>query len=257
MAGQRWSREEVLAAFNLYLTTPFGRLHARNPEIITLAAALGRTPGSVAMKCCHLASLDPALQKRGIKGLRGISAVDREVFNEFQTDPESIAFDSEVAASQLVDRELKMVPTIEWQNIDGKDRMAVVKTRVNQYLFRAMILSGYRESCAVCELRCPELLVAAHIVGWAIDAGCRMNPRNGLCLCAIHDRAFDKDLLDVEDDYTIKVTKKFRVPRSDKAASVMLYSFDGKKLMLPERWLPDPDLLRRRRELMTNATLTF
>ena len=44
MAGKLWTRDETLVAFNLYCRTPFGRLHARNQEIIELASALGRTP---------------------------------------------------------------------------------------------------------------------------------------------------------------------------------------------------------------------
>jgi len=69
MAGQAWTRAETLVAFNVYCRTPFGRLHARNPEIVEVAKALGRTPDSLAMKCCNLAAFDSALQERGIKGL--------------------------------------------------------------------------------------------------------------------------------------------------------------------------------------------
>ena len=55
-----WTRDELLVAFNLYCKTPFGRLHQRNPEIIRLASALGRTPSALAMKLVNFASLDPA-----------------------------------------------------------------------------------------------------------------------------------------------------------------------------------------------------
>ena len=43
MSGNRrnWSRDELLAAFNLYCRTPFGRLHRGNPDIIALAGRLG------------------------------------------------------------------------------------------------------------------------------------------------------------------------------------------------------------------------
>ena len=64
-----WTRDETLVAFNLYCRTPFGKLHARNPEIIEVAASLGRTPNALAMKCCNLAAFDEALQMREIKGL--------------------------------------------------------------------------------------------------------------------------------------------------------------------------------------------
>ena len=67
--GRPWSRDELVVAMNLYCKLPFGQLHERNPVIIKLAEQIGRTSGSVAMKLCNFASLDPVQQARGIKGL--------------------------------------------------------------------------------------------------------------------------------------------------------------------------------------------
>ena len=64
----------------LYCQLPYGRLHARTPEIIALAARLGRTPSSVAMKLVNFASLDPIQQQRGRVGLKGASAGDRAMW---------------------------------------------------------------------------------------------------------------------------------------------------------------------------------
>jgi len=72
-AGRRWTRDELLVSHNLYRKLPFGHLHARNPVILQVGAKLDRSPGSVAMKLCNLASLDPALRARGIRGLPGAS----------------------------------------------------------------------------------------------------------------------------------------------------------------------------------------
>ncbi len=52
-----WTRDQLLVAFRLYCRTPFGKLHQHNPEIIHLAAKLGRTPSAVGMKACNFASL--------------------------------------------------------------------------------------------------------------------------------------------------------------------------------------------------------
>ncbi|MDB5384736.1 MAG: endonuclease [Planctomycetaceae bacterium] len=65
MASRKWTRDELLLAMNLYCQLPFGKLHQHNPEIIQLAAALDRTPSSIAMKLVNLASLDPLHQQRG------------------------------------------------------------------------------------------------------------------------------------------------------------------------------------------------
>lgn len=55
-AGTGWTRGEQLIALRLYMRTPFGRLHAKNPEIISLAGHLGRTPGALAMKAGDVAT---------------------------------------------------------------------------------------------------------------------------------------------------------------------------------------------------------
>jgi hypothetical protein len=41
-----WTRDQQLVALRLYIRTPFGRLNGRNPEIISLARRIGRTPGA-------------------------------------------------------------------------------------------------------------------------------------------------------------------------------------------------------------------
>ena len=73
----------MIAALMLYRKLAFGQLHGRNPDVIRLAEKLDRTPGSVAMKLCNFASLDPKLMKRGVKGLQGASERDREIWGEF------------------------------------------------------------------------------------------------------------------------------------------------------------------------------
>lgn len=248
---KNWTRVETLAAFNLYSRTPFGRLHARNPEIIALASHLGRTPGAVAMKCCNLAALDPALQARGIKGLRGISDLDRSLWTEFHAQPEDVGYESEVSYSKVMDQEPRMAPADDpILIVAGTDRQAVRRVRVTQHLFREMVLSGYGAQCAVCTLPLRELLVASHIVGWAVDESNRMNPRNGICLCSIHDRAFDTGILDVDEHFAIHITERCQVDRAHRAAKDMLYRHEGAVLNLPERWQPDPALLARRRTLL-------
>ena len=134
--------------------------------------------------------------------------------------------------------------------IAGTDREAIRRVRITQHLFRQMVLSGYKEQCAVCTLPARELLVASHIVGWAVDERNRMNPRNGICLCSLHDRAFDTGLMDVDEEYRIHVTPRCMIDQNHPVAREMLYGFEGASLTLPERWLPDPSLLARRRELL-------
>lgn len=67
-SARKWTRDELFVALNLYRKLSFGQLHARNPVIIELAAKMDRSANSVAMKLCNLASLDPLLRARGVRG---------------------------------------------------------------------------------------------------------------------------------------------------------------------------------------------
>jgi hypothetical protein len=67
MPNKKWDRDELLIVLNIYHKLRFGQFDQRQPVIIDLARQMGRTASSVAMKLSNLASLDPALQLRGIK----------------------------------------------------------------------------------------------------------------------------------------------------------------------------------------------
>ena len=234
MAGKLWTRDETLVAFNLYCRTPFGRLWDGNPEIVEVAAKLGRTPGSVGMKCCNLASLDPSHQKRGVGGLKNVSRLDREIFADFLADPESIALAAEEAYARVMSIDLRQSPTVEWEDVQGLDRQAITKVRVNQHFFRSLILASYRSQCAVCELPIPELLVASHIVPWSVNPALRMNPTNGICLCSLHDRAFDTGILSITPQYTVTIRDDIlALTQPESVAMVCRYA--QRALRLPER----------------------
>jgi putative restriction endonuclease len=256
MAGRPWTRSETLIAFNLYCRTPFGRLHARNPEIVATAQAIDRTPSSLAMKCCNLAAFDPALKARGVRGLAKASRLDSEIWRQFEEDPEAIGFESEQAVAAGTGMRLEAIGVdadadgVRWEDIAGLDRDAITKVRVNQSLFRSMILAGYGNACSVCALPIARLLVASHIVPWSIDRGLRMNPRNGICLCALHDRAFDCGFLTIAIDYKICIHCDACKYADNSAVVASLLSFDGRSMNLPERWHPDPQLLQRHQALV-------
>ena len=245
MTRRGWTREETLVALNLYCRTPFGRLHGRNPEIIEVAAELGRTPSALAMKCCNLAAFDEALQNRGIRGLDKGSQLDAQIWHEFESDPESVSFEAEELFAALLHRELRAEPVVAWEDVQGLEREAVTKVRVNQHFFRSLILAGYRARCAVCELPLRPLLVASHIVPWSVDRTLRMNPHNGICLCTLHDAAYDKGLLLIAADYEISLAPQVHEHISVACIVDNFQQFEGRKLVLPDRWLPDPALLAR------------
>ena len=55
------------------------------------------------------------------------------------------------------------------------------------------------------------LLNASHIIPWSVDKMRRADPRNGLSLCVLHDRAFDRGLIAVDEDFRIILSEKVRI----------------------------------------------
>jgi putative restriction endonuclease len=112
----------------------------------------------------------------------------------------------------------------------GIEKQRLVKTRVNQYRFRKLVLSNYTETCCITGIRQPDLLIASHITSWSKYENNRLNPMNGLCLNALHDRAFDKGLITVmADNYTIKVSTKLRSKDRDSISEDYFLKYDGKQ----------------------------
>ena len=135
---------------------PFGRLHGRNPEIIHLAARIGRTPGALAMKACNFASLDPAFRRTNRTGLTGASESDRALWAEFSADAERVAAEAEDVFAQL-DPARAARDEAEVQVPEGEtDVLRLVRARRVQGFFRAAVLTSYDCRCAISGLALPR-----------------------------------------------------------------------------------------------------
>ena len=140
---RNWTRQELIIAFNLYCKLSFGQYHQSNKEIIELSKILHRTPSSVSLKLCNFARFDPALRKRGLKGMMHGSKLDEVVWNEFNNNWDELAYQSEVALAELKGQAKGNLMSHIEELPEGKERAAVVKARVNQSFFRKMILVSY------------------------------------------------------------------------------------------------------------------
>jgi hypothetical protein len=235
---RNWSDEEVREALALYLRTPFGRIHSRNPDILALANRLGRTPGAVALKLTNLAALDDSLPR---KGMANASATDRRVWAEFLNDPAPVeqAYDRQTSrAGRLL--ELAEDPAA-FTHV-GQTLPAQGTRRVGQGLFRDMILANYGFRCALTGVDDTRLLTASHIVPWSSSPEHRVQPTNGICLNALHDRAFDRHLIAFDTDLRLLVS-----PRLSPATRARLTDGTSAGLVLPDRFLPDPGLIATHR----------
>lgn len=247
-----WTREEHVIAFNLYSQIPFGTIHVRNPKIQELARILRRSVGAVSRKLANFSRLDPYQKQRGIKGLEHGSKGEEEVWNEFVAKPDALAFESQRLLADRLGVSVEQFAEIQTDDLpsSGKEREAVVRVRVNQSFFRRRVLSAYGFKCCVTGLTARSLLIASHVIPWAEDSENRLNPRNGLCLNALHDRAFDRHLMWIEAGFVIRMSPKLRERGKDSKSSVeWLMSFDGKPLLLPKNFQPEPTFLARHAEL--------
>lgn len=184
-ATRRWTREELLLAFTLYSQIPFGKLHSKNPEIIHYAKQIGRTPSALAMKLVNLASLDPFITESGRSGLKGASNADRELWQEMRQDPEAFNQHCHQATAHLAGLNTTAADT-DIKDFTGNERLAMVRTRIDQNLFRKNVLAVYEYRCCLTGLEEPALLIASHIRPWKDAVEHRLNPNNGLCLSNLH-----------------------------------------------------------------------
>jgi putative restriction endonuclease len=250
MSRKNWSREELILAFNLYCKTPFGRIHLHNPDIIALAKILGRTPSAVSWKLANFARLDPSLKKRAVLGASHGGKGDLEIWDEFSQDWESLSFESERLLAEMTGKSIEQIANIDENELprQGKEKEALVRIRVNQNFFRAAVLAAYNFRCCITEISIPELLNASHIIPWSVSNENRVNPRNGLCLNAIHDRAFDRGLLTILPDYTIKISSVLKKLSKNIAVKDFLLRYDGLTIKRPKRFLPDTLFLKYHNE---------
>lgn len=248
-----WTRRQLLVALDLYCRMPFGRMHSGNPEIIEWAARLGRTPSALAMKLTNFASLDPAITSTGRKGLIRVSAADTAIWEQMQADWERFAVEAEEAkgeigvTTRLEGESAELGASDEFEDYTGKDKEAQAKIRIGQVFFRRAVLSAYGYRCCITGLSVPALLVASHIVPWRADPSNRLNPRNGLCLSALHDRSFDAGIITIAEDMTIKVSRRHAV-EADHFFDLALLAYEGRSISLPEKFSPGVEFLDYHRQ---------
>lgn len=238
--GQRlWTREELIITLNLYYKTSFGRLHKGNPDVINLSKLIGRTPSSVAYKLVNLASLDPSLKKRGIKGASNASKLDKVIWNEFYGNWENALYESEKLKVEFENKVvLENIKDKKNKTKKGAEKKVLTKQRLNQSLFRNMILASYNETCCITGIKVKELLIAGHIKPWSLDKDNRLNPRNGIAINSLHDKAFEVGLISIDTNFRIKIAKEL-LNSKDSKIEYYFKKYHDKEMILPTKFLPD------------------
>ncbi|MGD1084469.1 MAG: HNH endonuclease [Verrucomicrobiota bacterium] len=252
----RWTREQSLIALNLYCKVLFGKMHKGNPILMEVAAKMGRTPSSLAMKLCNFASLDPVQQARGIRGLRGASRYDAEIWNEFHAQFATLGPISEELMHDLVSKDNeKELDFLQRDRIritppDGPTEIvSTVRARRGQQFFRQAILNAYDVRCCISGINVPRMLVASHIKPWRDFPRERLDPSNGLCLSSLHDAAFDSGLITLDENLTVVLSKRLKSHFPQFTLEQNFVPFEGKRIELPQKLAePNPEFLCYHRE---------
>ncbi|NVM20280.1 MAG: HNH endonuclease [Desulfobacterales bacterium] len=118
-------------------------------------------------------------------------------------------------------------------------------TRKRSPLFRETVLRSYEYRCAVCgfNVRVGDSLVAleaAHIK-W-FQAGGPDNGVNGVALCTMHHKLFDRGAFSLDESMHIQVSERAHGSNGFKE---WLMDFHGKKIHLPQRpsYYPKPQFV--------------
>ncbi|MBW7922416.1 MAG: HNH endonuclease [Rubellimicrobium sp.] len=174
--------------------------------------------------------------------MSNVSALDRETWNKFfnridyylsaPSDPNDQCNGFEESAPCY---------SAAASSTDDTERLTEVKARRGQDRFRSAVLASYNYSCAITGISDTRLLVASHIAPWATNVGRRLDPRNGICLSALLDKAFDTGVISFSNDFNIL----FSPTATNDTISIL--SKTGLTFSKPTRFLPDQRLLEEHR----------
>lgn len=90
----------------------------------------------------------------------------------------------------------------------GKEKEVIIKTRVNQSIYREMLLNKYKK-CCLCGMGDSRMLIASHIKPWSkSSANEKVDIYNGLLLCPNHDKAFDNGLITFDSNGSIIISEQ-------------------------------------------------
>ena len=179
--------------------------------------------------------------------MQGGTKIVQPIWDEFYENQEELIYKSEeiLARRENISIENKFKDVLsDIDKIEGKDQLREVKVRVNQSVFRQIVLSNYQFKCAISNIDIPELLVASHIIPWSENEKERLNPENGLCFSSLYDKAFDKGLIAINEQHQILISKKLKTHCEKDFYKTYFSIIESKKINPPERYLPHKEFIQ-------------
>lgn len=115
-----------------------------------------------------------------------------------------------------------------------------VKQRLHQASFREAVIAAYRGRCALSGLREPVLLDAAHIIEDKNEPLGQPVVQNGIPLAKTHHAAFDAQLIGIDPDFNIHVSRRI-LDQKDGPTLEALKRIHSNRIYLPSRGKDHPD----------------
>jgi putative restriction endonuclease len=170
----------------------------------------------------------------------GMNKINKIDFEELLKISESnVEFDKEP------DAEAEATKDIQSGNYEVDDKEGKTKIRAKQQAFSNKVKTNYNNQCAICSIKTKEFLIGSHIIPWSKRKDIRIKPSNGICLCSLHDKAFDKGFISLTNDLKIIITE---IKLDDVQLMNELKKINGKKIFKPKIHAPEKEFLEYHRE---------
>ncbi|WP_123054482.1 HNH endonuclease signature motif containing protein [Clostridium sp. JN-1] len=223
----KFTEEEKLRVMKAYLVD--GLSHRKIQSQILGLPAPDNGGGYVAMDILHYFNIKG--DKKGILATKDIDSLIKNATGDYCMTLKKMKayFEEESKAKNII-------KGLNTDNIDNTEIEVLTKQRVGQDELREYILNIYGHKCSLCDIDKDDLLICSHIIPWKIDERNRWNPRNAICLCAQHDKLFDKGYFFLDEDYNIK----FGVKADYKIMNLL----KGARFREPLENSPDKELLK-------------
>ena len=130
------------------------------------------------------------------------------------------------------------------EHLKGEDKRRMVKTRVNQDVFRQIVIANYSCKCAITGIDVRGLLLASHIIPWSKNEVERLNPENGICLSALYDKAYDKGYIGINENFEVLISDSLRQKNKEEYYHRYFSHLNGSKITLPSKYYPRKEFLQ-------------
>lgn len=237
MASRIWTVDEATLAFYLYKfpTKPQTRGFSE------LAKLINRSPDAVKFKLDNFAFIDKG------KGWNHCAQVDYEVYEKYRENLDQLKIDAEVLTEAIENSLAQGDIEIAKQIKNKEDRMAFIKVRGAQSDFRREVLRNYNNTCCVTSMTLSGMLEAAHILAFKdSDTNERYSLANGLCLDISVHKAYDNNLLGINGDGKVVISRRLLDATQDSNQREFFESLNGRKISLARFVQPNKEFLQKK-----------